>query len=295
MKRKTWIVLVVLGALAMSATTGWATTMYWRNNRYQLPGFYQSRVLDTILTDHKRDINALLAANQALTARVAALEARMATAETDIAANTTDIAANTADIATNQADIATNAADIATNEAGIASNTAAIATNEADIATNTADIATNEADIATNAAGVTALQARMTTAEGNIGTNAGNIASNTSAISSHVSNTTSAHSFDARYVRDSGENLRILRGTVWADGSISTGSGFTVTKGATGVYTINYATPFFGVASPVVSSTYRSVWAGGSAGSSSCTVNMVDTISGNATDGAFTFVITGRQ
>ena len=40
------------------------------------------------------------------------------------------------------------------------------------------------------------------------------------------------------------ENLRIVRGTVNADGTIVAGAGFTVTKGATGFYTINFTVPF---------------------------------------------------
>jgi len=41
------------------------------------------------------------------------------------------------------------------------------------------------------------------------------------------------------------ENLRIVRGTVAANGSILKGAGFTVTKGAGGIYTINFSVSFF--------------------------------------------------
>jgi hypothetical protein len=40
------------------------------------------------------------------------------------------------------------------------------------------------------------------------------------------------------------EKLRIIRGSVNSAGTITKGSGFTVTKGLTGVYTINFSTPF---------------------------------------------------
>ena len=40
------------------------------------------------------------------------------------------------------------------------------------------------------------------------------------------------------------EQLRIVRGSVDSDGTITKGSGFSVTKGAVGSYTINFTTPF---------------------------------------------------
>ena len=40
------------------------------------------------------------------------------------------------------------------------------------------------------------------------------------------------------------ENLRVIRGTINADGTIARGTGFTVTKGTTGYYTINFSTAF---------------------------------------------------
>lgn len=43
--------------------------------------------------------------------------------------------------------------------------------------------------------------------------------------------------------------LKIIRGIVNADGSIGAGTGFTITKGGTGAYTINYTTPFSGLPS----------------------------------------------
>lgn len=245
MKRSSWIVIVVLGAVMLSATVGWATTVYWRGGRYTLPGTYQSRVLDAILTDHKRDIDALLAANTALAARVAALESRMAAAEGNIATNTQDIA-----------------------------------TNAADIATNTADIGTNAAGIAANAA--------------NIGTNTANIAGLTSSLNSHVANTTSAHSYDARFTRHSESTLRILRGRAYADGSIASGLGFTISHTAgTGVYTITYSPTFSGWGVPVISPLEESLVFWNTIGSGGCTFTLRDT-SGTDVEADFSFIIAGN-
>ena len=49
------------------------------------------------------------------------------------------------------------------------------------------------------------------------------------------------------------ENLRIVRGTITATGSIILGSGFTVSKGSAGYYTITFNTPFAGA--PTVTAT----------------------------------------
>ena len=49
-----------------------------------------------------------------------------------------------------------------------------------------------------------------------------------------------------------GERLKTIRGTVEANGAISSGSGFTVTKGETGIYTINFTTAFSGTPSTAV-------------------------------------------
>jgi hypothetical protein len=52
-----------------------------------------------------------------------------------------------------------------------------------------------------------------------------------------------------------GETLRIIRGNVSSTGSIDDGAGFTITKGSTGFYTINFTAAFGGV--PAVSITAR--------------------------------------
>ena len=66
------------------------------------------------------------------------------------------------------------------------------------------------------------------------------ISANATALVTHMG----SGDHDHRYVRDSGENLRIIRGSVFASGTIASGSGFTITKVATGGYVISYATPF---------------------------------------------------
>lgn len=150
----------------------------------------------------------------------------------------------------------------------------------AQVTVNTTAIATNAANIATNTT--------------NIGTNTTNIASNSSAISAHVGNTGNAHSHDARYARDAGENLRVIRGFVRANGTITLGTGFTVTKGATGVYTINYATPFGGIAVPVVTSVQHGLVNGGSWGNFSATFTIQD-VDKNDQNDDFMFVVLGPQ
>lgn len=52
-----------------------------------------------------------------------------------------------------------------------------------------------------------------------------------------------------------GSSQGVIRGVVGADGSIVAGSGFTITKVATGRYTINFTTPFGGVPSVIVTVT----------------------------------------
>lgn len=82
------------------------------------------------------------------------------------------------------------------------------------------------------------------------------------------------------------ENLRTIRGTVNADGTIAAGSGFTVTKGAAGVYTINFSTAFAAV--PSVQATAGQAGAGASWRSPSTGSVIIDTWWVDATSGVGT-------
>ena len=57
------------------------------------------------------------------------------------------------------------------------------------------------------------------------------------------------------FAPESGEALRIIRGEVLAAGSISSGSGFTVSKTGTGTYTIFFSTPFLATSHPAFTAT----------------------------------------
>jgi hypothetical protein len=56
--------------------------------------------------------------------------------------------------------------------------------------------------------------------------------------------------------------LRVLRGTVAADGTIQEGTGFSISKGAAGIYTIDFTTDFSDVASLVATCLSASYVAG---------------------------------
>lgn len=98
----------------------------------------------------------------------------------------------------------------------------------------------------------------------------------------------------------SSENLRIVRGEVLAAGTISSGTGFTVTHPATGVYNIVFSTPFAGTSHPAASIT--PVAASGTVlamlsslpGTSVVTLRTV-TLTGAATDAAFSFIVMGNR
>lgn len=60
------------------------------------------------------------------------------------------------------------------------------------------------------------------------------------------------------FTPSSGENLRIIRGKVSAAGSISFGTGFTVSRTSTGVYSISYSTPYPSGQWPVVTASAES-------------------------------------
>lgn len=90
-----------------------------------------------------------------------------------------------------------------------------------------------------------------------------------------------------------GETLRTIRGRVNADGTIADGSGFTVSKGSAGNYTINITTAFSAV--PTATASHSSIrgfidpfnFAAGSFDVQ--TWNVAETL----TDAAFTFIVVG--
>lgn len=98
----------------------------------------------------------------------------------------------------------------------------------------------------------------------------------------------------------SGEALRIVRGEVLAAGSISAGSGFTVTHSATGAYRIIFTTPFLATSHPALSVTPMAVtgtliaMAASLPGPNFIDLRIVNG-SGTATDGAFSFTVVGAR
>lgn len=60
------------------------------------------------------------------------------------------------------------------------------------------------------------------------------------------------------FTPSSSENLRIIRGKVSAAGGVSFGSGFSVTRNSTGVYTITYSTPFPSGQWPIITASAES-------------------------------------
>jgi hypothetical protein len=106
--------------------------------------------------------------------------------------------------------------------------------------------------------------------------------------------------FGEYFATSSGENLRIVRGEVLAAGTISSGSGFTVSHSSTGLYSLVFTTPFSGTSHPSVSIT--PVAASGTliammsslAGTSVVTFRIV-TLTGTAVDAAFSFIVMGNR
>jgi hypothetical protein len=88
----------------------------------------------------------------------------------------------------------------------------------------------------------------------------------------------------------------IIAGRVNADGSIAAGDGFTVAKGAAGVYTINFPSSFrliSGVGNSATASGLKAADFTISAGA--LVVVMFTTSTGAAADTAFTFAAYGTQ
>jgi len=95
------------------------------------------------------------------------------------------------------------------------------------------------------------------------------------------------------------ENLRMIRGSVNANGTIAAGSGFSVTKGVTGAYTITFTTSFSGAATPVASITsdlclglvsFHSL-----PNSTYFYVAVFDVLNSNFRDCAFSFIVVGPR
>jgi hypothetical protein len=93
------------------------------------------------------------------------------------------------------------------------------------------------------------------------------------------------------------ETLRILRGHVAGNGTISAGTGFTVTRNSTGNYTINFSTAFSG--EPAVTATARTsgsvVATSPTANTASCQIDTLSSGSGTAVDQDFFFIVVGPQ
>ena len=106
--------------------------------------------------------------------------------------------------------------------------------------------------------------------------------------------------FGEFFATSSGENLRIVRGEVLAAGTISAGTGFTVTHPATGIYNIVFTTPFQGTShpafsvTPVANSGTLIAMASSLPGTSVVALRIVNG-SGTATDGAFSFTVIGTR
>ncbi len=86
----------------------------------------------------------------------------------------------------------------------------------------------------------TDLGARVAALEEQQATNAEDIAANAADLLAHMS----SGDHDDRYVRDSGEDLRLIRGGLAPDATIVFGDGFTASNPETGVYVITFDEAF---------------------------------------------------
>ena len=98
------------------------------------------------------------------------------------------------------------------------------------------------------------------------------------------------------YAPGSGEDLRIIRGVVNASGIILAGSGFTVTKGPTGFFTVNFTSSFSDTPAVVVTaqSGIDRIATCTSVSSSSAGIWTRDS-AGTATDNQFNFIAIGSK
>ncbi len=106
--------------------------------------------------------------------------------------------------------------------------------------------------------------------------------------------------FGEYFATSSSENLRIVRGEVLSAGTISAGSGFTVTHPATGIYNIVFTTPFLSPSHPAVTITPVAntgtliAMLSSLPGTSVVALRLVNG-SGVAADGAFSFTAIGTR
>ena len=103
---------------------------------------------------------------------------------------------------------------------------------------------------------------------------------------------------DGRYVRDGGENLRVIRGSLTHSGGIIAGGGFTTSHPSTGVYVISCSAPFGGT--PTATATIFTN--GGETGTVYMTEELVARVefqtrdlSGSLADLSIEFVVVGPQ
>ncbi|NUM49935.1 MAG: collagen-like protein [Flavobacteriales bacterium] len=97
------------------------------------------------------------------------------------------------------------------------------------------------------------------------------------------------------YATGDSENLRILRGHIQGNGTISSGAGFTVTKLSTGSYQINFTVPFGGTATPVASPVSSGIICRVQGFSAASIQVDCFTTGGSPQDAIFTFIVVGPK
>ena len=90
-------------------------------------------------------------------------------------------------------------------------------------------------------------------------------------------------------------NLRIVRGLVAANGNEDEGGGYTVSKGATGVYTINFSKAFDDIPTVTVTTTHPLFLAGVLSQSASSAIVTIVNTAGGAVDLRFNFIAIGSR
>ena len=93
------------------------------------------------------------------------------------------------------------------------------------------------------------------------------------------------------------ENLRIIRGRIAGNGTITTGSGFTVSKTGTGAYTVTFTTAF--ASEPTITATPQvglaRIATCTNVGASSAQFRTFDSTTGAAVDQDFHFIAIGPR
>ncbi len=97
------------------------------------------------------------------------------------------------------------------------------------------------------------------------------------------------------YATGDSENLRLLRGHIQGNGSISSGSGFTVNKLGTGSYQIVFNIPFSNTATPVATPVSTGIICRVQGLSSNSIQVDCFTTGGSAADAIFTFIVIGPK